>query len=93
MNVAELCGLPSESRAIRAIRLRVANYKTTLSANSLETATDSSNSLPSTIQSESCHETPPDAGRPWSDNGYGLVELIAELGEAEMGLQRIRANC
>ena len=30
---------------------------------------------------------------PWSDNGYGLVELIAELGEAEMGLQRIRAKC
>ena len=53
MNVAELCGLPSESRAIRAIRLRGANYKTTLSANSLETATDSSNSLPSTIQSVS----------------------------------------
>ena len=50
-NVAELCGLPSESRAIRAIRLRVANYNTTLSSNSLETGTDSSNSLPSTIQS------------------------------------------
>jgi hypothetical protein len=46
-----LCGLPSESRAIWAIRLRVANYKTTLSSNSLETGTDSSNSLPSTIQS------------------------------------------
>lgn len=29
---------------------------------------------------------------PWSDNGYGLVELIAELGEAEMGLQRIRVQ-
>jgi hypothetical protein len=38
-------------RMIKATRLSVANYNTTLSSDSLETGTGSSNSLPSTIQS------------------------------------------
>ncbi len=59
MNVAELCEAPSESRAIWAIRLRVANYKTTLSSNSLETGTDSSNSLPSATESRLWGSSPP----------------------------------
>jgi hypothetical protein len=40
-----------EFQAIRAIRLSLANYNTTLSSVSLATGTGSSNSLPSTIQS------------------------------------------
>src|SRR5208282_2828078 len=36
------------------------------SAQMSHSGTEGSNSLRSTIQSESCHETPPDAGRPWS---------------------------
>jgi hypothetical protein len=40
-----------EFRTIKATRLSVANYNTTLSSDSLETGTGSSNSLRSTIQS------------------------------------------
>ena len=40
-----------EFQAIRATRLSVANYNTTLSSDSLDTGTGSSNSLPSASQS------------------------------------------
>jgi hypothetical protein len=40
-----------EFQAIRAIRLSVANYNTTLSSDSLDTGTGSSNSLPSANES------------------------------------------
>jgi hypothetical protein len=51
LNVATVSAEPALFRTIKATRLSVANYNTTLSSESLETGTGGLNSLRSTIQS------------------------------------------
>jgi hypothetical protein len=57
LNVCDKRRTPMEFRTMRATRLSVANFNTTLSSDSFDTGTGSSNSFPSANESFSVHNS------------------------------------